>query len=115
MKLIVCGGRRFNDESQLARCLKSIDGITEIVQGGALGADHLAWRHAVKNGIACKTFEADWSHYGKSAGPVRNERMACYADACAVFDGGKGTADMLRRAQEKGLKIYDFRTTKGSN
>jgi len=35
--------------------------------------------------------------------------MATYADAVALFPGGKGTSSMRRQAINKGIKIYDYR------
>lgn len=37
---------------------------------------------------------------------MRNQEMADMAEALVAFPGGPGTADMVRRAQEKGLIIY---------
>ena len=43
-----------------------------------------------------------------TAGPIRNAQMANYADALIAFwDGSStGTRDMIRKAEEKGLKVH---------
>jgi hypothetical protein len=34
--------------------------------------------------------------------------MAAYADALALFPGGKGSASMVREAIRAGMQIFDF-------
>jgi hypothetical protein len=34
-------------------------------------------------------------------------------EACIAFPGGRGTADMVKRATEKGLKVIDLRECGG--
>jgi len=52
------------------------------------------------------TFDADWK-LGKKAGPLRNQRMIDEGrpDLVVAFPGGKGTADMVRRAEAAGVKV----------
>jgi predicted Rossmann-fold nucleotide-binding protein len=50
--------------------------------------------------------------YNAMAGFIRNEKMAEYADALAIFPGGNGTEHMYEVAVKHGVKIYDFRTKK---
>lgn len=84
MKVLVCGGRHFFDYSILSNVLD--DCLTkcnygeeiEIVSGGCKGADSLAERYANENNIAMKIFPANWTKYGKSAGPIRNKEMINY-------------------------------------
>jgi len=45
----------------------------------------------------------------QAAGPIRNGTMAHYADAVALFPGGRGTEDMARQSEQKGLEIFDYR------
>ena len=85
--------------------------ITEVVSGGARGADLLGERWAKDHGIPVKRFPAKWNRqpdgsYDKGAGFKRNEEMARYADALIAMPGGNGTADMIRRARNHGLKVY---------
>ena len=110
-KLIICGGRDYNlsDDD-----LKFLDGIhedfpvIEVVSGGCAGADKGGERWARANGIAVKQFLPDWVAEGKKAGPLRNQEMAEYADGCIAFPGGNGTQDMLKRAREAGLHVWDL-------
>lgn len=108
MKTIICGGRDYvmtdADRAWLDGLKESLP-ITVVVVGGARGADLGAERWAVARCIPIKSFLARWAREGKAAGPRRNQQMADYADACIAFPGEKGTADMLRRAEAKGLVI----------
>lgn len=110
-KLIIAGGRDFNDIDLLFyRCdniLKNITSDIEIVSGNAKGADTLGEQYASKKGFSLKKFPANWSEYGKSAGVIRNKQMAEYADGLIAFWDGrsKGTKDMIEQAKKQGLGI----------
>lgn len=81
--------------------------ITEVVSGNARGADEMGEWWASENGIQIKLFPANWSKFGKAAGPIRNEEMAKYADCLVAFWDGKskGTSNMLDLAEKYGLHI----------
>ena len=59
--------------------------------------------------LSGKRFPADWDKHGRAAGPIRNAQMARYADAVALFPGGRGTASMRRVAEKAGITVYEFR------
>lgn len=108
MKLLVCGGRYYNNKEIVFSTLNGILAkypITEIIQGGATGADALAREWAEANAVACITYHASWKTFGKSAGPIRNEWMLKDSDPddFVAFPGGKGTANMIKLAREAGL------------
>lgn len=75
--------------------------------GGADGADLLGERYAKERGYPIKRFDADWTKFGKAAGPIRNGKMAEYADYLIAFWDGKstGTADMINQANKKGFGV----------
>lgn len=110
MKLIIAGGRDYNDYTRLRalldRLLANINEV-EVVSGGARGADALGERYAKEKGYPLKVFPAKWDQYGKSAGYRRNAEMAEYAEACVCFWDGKsrGTMHMINLAKEKGLDL----------
>lgn len=108
MKTIIAGGRdyrmTFGDLLHLDAYRRSLP-ITEVVSGAASGADACGENWARSRGVAIRWFMADWSTHGKAAGPIRNQQMADYADALIAFPGGRGTADMIRRAEKRGLKV----------
>lgn len=69
------------------------------------GMEH-CW--ACRHNIPVDHFPAKWDEHGKAAGPIRNREMAGGADALiAIWDGqSRGTADMIRAADEEGLSVF---------
>lgn len=112
MRLIVAGGRGYcftaADAARLDRLAVELR-VTEIVHGCASGADLCAEKWAANRLIPTTTFRPDWQRHGRAAGPIRNRAMAEYADALVAFPGGRGTADMVRQAKERGLTVHDWR------
>lgn len=111
MRVIVAGGRDLIPNKNHVRWL--IDtllklGTTEVICGMAKGADTLGKQVALKMNIPVKEFPADWNKYGRSAGPIRNAEMAKNADACILFPGGNGTANMKMLATVNKLKIMEY-------
>ena len=82
--------------------------MAEVVNGAATGADEEGERWAERNGIPVKRIPADWEKHGRAAGPIRNAQMARYADAVALFPGGRGTESMRREAEKASLTVYEF-------
>lgn len=115
MKLIIAGGRDYQlKPSDYARLNALHDEcyVYEVVYGGAPGADECGARWATDEGIGLRCFPADWKTHGKAAGPIRNRQMAEYADAVALFPGGRGTQSMYEEAKRVGIEIYDFRKSR---
>lgn len=121
MKLIIAGGRDFDDPIMMAtRFMEFIGGRGvsldmmkkrgQIVSGGQRGADAMGENLADTFGIKKKVFMVsrdDWELIGRKAGPIRNAKMAEYADALIAFWDGKspGTKNMISEAKKRGLKI----------
>lgn len=108
--VIVAGDRRLEDYdlvcSWLDRLLAGHLPDVMILSGAALGADRLGERYAGERGLDCRRYPADWALLGRRAGPARNESMCQDADAAIVFDGGgPGSADLVRRANRRGLAV----------
>lgn len=117
MKAIIAGTRTFAEYKLLRDTCDSLFRVapaTEIVSGGATGADQLGERYAKERGLPIKLFPAKWSEYGKSAGPMRNREMAEYADMLIAFWDGesRGTADMINAARQAGIECYTIRYDK---
>lgn len=112
MKVIVCGGRDFDNASAVCKALTAAHAkrpITLLIEGGANGADKLAREWAKATGIPCETVHADWKRYGPAAGPIRNSKMLLdhKPDAVIAFPGGRGTADMVKIATQAGVKVWE--------
>jgi CRISPR/Cas system-associated protein Csx1 len=116
MRLIIAGGREFNDYELLKEKVdyflsnKKNESI-EIVSGKARGADSLGEKYANENGYKVKEFPADWNTYNKRAGYIRNEEMAVYATHCICFWDGesKGTKHMIDLAKRERLSLRVIR------
>lgn len=113
MKMIVAGGRDYNNEAHVFCVLDDIYKvhnirISEVVCGMAQGADLLGFKWALKNEIPVKEFQPNWKEYGPAAGPIRNRQMAEYADGLVAFwdNRSKGTADMITQAGMRGLRLF---------
>lgn len=110
-RIIVCGGRDYSDADRLAVVLQRYHdrfGISVLMEGGATGADTLAREWAHKSGILVATFPADWEKHGPAAGPIRNAFMleSGEPDAVVAFPGGRGTADMVSKAEAAFVKVW---------
>jgi SLOG family YspA-like protein len=124
MRVLVCGGRGLDREEvhhdlervaiehfprtatdQYGNYLFEV----EIIAGGAPGADHAAIDWAIVNWCPFKEFHANWQKHGKAAGPIRNQQMLDEGkpDLVVAFPGGRGTADMVRRSKEAGVKVIE--------
>lgn len=109
MKLIIAGGRDyFLTESDIEE-LNALVGIEEVVSGNARGVDRCGEKWAEGRSIPVKLFPAEWDKHGRGAGHIRNAEMAKYADAVALFPGGRGTDSMYKKAMKAGLTVFDFR------
>lgn len=110
MRVLVCGGRDYDEKWFLFDVLNALDSVSVVIQGGAKGADALAKEWANIKGIPCEEFKADWVTYGRAAGPMRNLRMLEDGKPNVVFafPGGRGTADMIRHARKAGVKVVEF-------
>ncbi len=106
MKVLVCGGRDFNDYKTIKETLDAYSNITEIIHGAARGADTLGGRYGRETGIPVTEFPADWEAYGKAAGVVRNRRMLDERPELVVaFPGGRGTQNMIDQATKAGVPV----------
>ncbi len=124
MKTIICGGRDYvltrGDARWLDGLLETLP-ITEVFSGGAPGADAGGEKWARARGVPVDPHPAKWDDitapgaviktrrdgkkYNALAGFWRNQEMAEQAQICIAFPGGSGTADMIRRATERGMRV----------
>jgi hypothetical protein len=112
-RLLVTGGRIYWDEEELYRVLDEIAEqrhISVLIHGDAAGADTLAGSWARDRGIPIIAVPADWQRHGRRAGPIRNRLMLeqCGPDLVVAFQGGRGTRDMIRIAQQAGIEVIEI-------
>lgn len=109
--VLVCGGRHYSDYAEVDGVLNAVDAVESIdlvLQGGAAGADNVAALWAVMRGVHVATVEALWSLHGPAAGPMRNAKMLLLRpDVVVAFPGGRGTADMVRKARAAGVRVVE--------
>lgn len=114
MRVIIAGGRKFDDYKRLARiCMHIMSKQDTVVCGMARGVDRLGHRFAITHGLEIAPYPAQWERYGKRAGILRNVDMAENADCLiALWDGeSRGTKHMIETALDKGLDVHVFRYT----
>lgn len=121
MKLAIIGSRGFEDYGHFVTVMLDWFGryeeagpysvVTEVISGGAKGADSLGARWAKERNIKLTEFIPDWNKHGRKAGILRNEDIVKAADfVLAFWDGAsKGTANSLsiaKRLKRPTLIIY---------
>jgi hypothetical protein len=116
LRVIVCGGRDYMDWDAGFAALDKIHAETPIefvFHGNARGADSIASAWAsepmrARRGVRNCPCPAQWAKHGKSAGPKRNQAMLGNGiDLVIAFPGGRGTADMVRRARAAGVSVVE--------
>jgi len=110
MRTIIAGGRNFTDYEDLVETIRFTDNIwtiSEVLSGGAKGADYLGEVWASANNVPVQRYPAEWDKYGKGAGFIRNSQMAENAEALIAFWDGesRGTKHMIEVARHTGLVV----------
>ena len=112
-RVIIAGTRSFNDYELLRDSCNNLLSEKQrthtvvVISGTARGADQMGEHYARERGFQLRRFPADWEQYGKSAGHIRNAKMADNADALIAFWDGesRGTKNMIDNARRKGLAV----------
>lgn len=109
LRMLVCGGRDFDDRWLMEATLANFGSDVILAHGGARGADRMAGDYAKSRGWDVAVFQADWTKHGKAAGPIRNRHMlhAFRPDIVVAFPGGRGTADMVAIARKAGVVVHE--------
>ena len=111
MSLLICGSRHWTNGELIRRELAALHGVEVVIEGEAPGADTLAAAAARELGIPVLPFPADWDHYGRAAGPIRNQQMIeeGHPDLVLAFseslNSSRGTADMVARARRARIRV----------
>ena len=113
LRIIVCGGRKYDDRPQMKEVLTKLHEerpIVECIHGDARGADILSGYFFKKfyPEVAMTPVPADWDKYGRAAGAIRNKVMlAMKPDVVVAFPGGRGTANMISIARKAGIEVIE--------
>lgn len=117
-RVVVTGGRDYADRARVFAELDALFpdivahggcGKRTVSDPGALrGADRWAQEWAEANAAECWVYYADF-RMGKAQGPIRNRRMLTdfKPDVVLAFPGGKGTADCIKAARERGIRVIE--------
>jgi hypothetical protein len=116
IRVLVCGGRDFTGTAAVYRSLDALlreYGTVTVIEGGARGADAIAAAWVSNPGnpgtVEHEQYPAEWDLLGYAAGPIRNQEMLDVGkpDLVLAFPGGRGTADMVRRARKAGVEVIE--------
>lgn len=122
MKILICGDRNWKDYELILNELEKaihLNGVsvknTIIIHGAAKGADSLGATAALQLGVPKENifpYPAEWSKYGKAAGPMRNMQMLMDNPdinlVLAFHDflpNSKGTKDMVKQSEARKIKV----------
>ncbi len=107
-RVVIAGCRDYNNYNEAKEfidfCISNIrkQNIIVIVSGCASGADAIGERYARENKFSVEKYPANWEKHGKSAGPLRNKKMAEICDFVICFwdKRSKGTKSMIEYAKK---------------
>ena len=109
VRALFCGSRLWRDREPILARLRGLPVGSIVIHGAAPGADAIAGEEADCLGLRVMSFPADWNGLGRSAGPIRNQRMIDEGRPSIVFafpmQGSRGTWDMVRRARTAGIAV----------
>jgi len=109
MKIVITGGRFFDDKEMMFYVLDKIHKktpIEKIAHGDCTGADLLAREWGLDKGLTVVAYPAVWTS-GNDAGEKRNDYMFSNfePDYVLAFPGGTGTKNSIKFAKRKGYNI----------
>lgn len=113
-KLIIAGGRDFNDRELMLDRVKELERLgvitehTTLICGMARGADLMGHSIFKQAGLVIEEMPADWDRLGKRAGFIRNQDMGRLADVALIFWDGqsRGTKHMIEVMESLGKTVY---------
>lgn len=114
MQLIVSGSRHAT-EADCAVVWRELNLLHEeqpialLIEGGARGVDEYARVWAISRGVERVRVAADWKHYGRAAGHIRNRKMLTSYPLAQVLAFPKalspGTRGCIEHARELGRTV----------
>lgn len=113
--ITVAGPRDYTDsefvyselDKILSRIINRYNRRIHIIEGGAAGVDAIAKQYAISRNMLFTEVKAEWDKFGRSAGPIRNGKMAEMSDFCiAFYRGSNGTASMINEALKRKKQVY---------
>jgi hypothetical protein len=110
MRVLITASRDFNDLPLMYDAIRPfLNAALTIIHGNARGGDQCAEVIAERVGANVYRFSAEWDHYGRAAGHVRNVEMfdTMQPEHVLAFPlpGSKGTWDAVREAKRRGIPV----------
>jgi hypothetical protein len=111
LRVVVTGDRNWTDRERVRRVFDLIQGPVQLIHGDCQGLDKIAGQIGQEKGWNVIAMPAEWSKHGKAAGPIRNRQMLDLQPQCVIWfhdnlAESRGTADMIRATQERGIPCY---------
>lgn len=111
---VVTGSRDWRDAEKVNDALDlalAFNRNMRLVQGGAAGADRLAYDWAKERDVPVATFAPDYQQPSPQRYHERNDRMLDIADQVIAFWDGvsRGTKSVIDKARDRGLRVQVVR------
>lgn len=115
MILVCTGGRDHKDMDLVNRVLDHLKPKAVIVGDCPTGVDLFVRSWCKMTNTNFTVFEADWTMYGRAAGPLRNKKMIDFAKKLSTkgsvilvcFKGGAGTKNCQEYARSRDILILE--------
>jgi predicted Rossmann fold nucleotide-binding protein DprA/Smf involved in DNA uptake len=106
MKIAIIGSRGFTDQTLFESVMKEYQ-PSEVISGGAIGADSFAAAWAKNHSIPLQEFLPDYKKYGRSAPIKRNDLIVDAADIVVAFWDGtsRGTKYTIDYAKKRSKPV----------
>lgn len=106
MRIAIIGSRNFKDYNLLVETVNNYTYISEIISGGAKGADTLAKRYALEKSILLTEFLPNKIH-GRGMYHDRNRQIVAACDLVIAFwdRKSKGTKYTIDFAKKNGKEV----------
>src|SRR5262245_4436277 len=109
MRVVVCGSRTWRRYQPIVLRLAQLLPLSEVIIGGAPGADRLADEAAVRLRLDRIVCYANWQGRRKRAGHVRNARMLSLEPELVIAfraaGPSPGTDGLLAEARRRGIPV----------
>ena len=116
MRVLVCGGRDFDDLPLLGDALERVHArhvITLLTTAARRALTPQRTTGPDLSGCRCRSFTPIGGQFGSGAGPIRNSKMLAEGkpEMVLAFPGGRGTANMVKRARSAGVSVCEVSRT----
>lgn len=117
MRVLICGDRNWDKQLPIDVVVGGFARVygennVVVIHGGCVGADLMAASAAQRHGLKIEMYEANWTKYGKAAGPIRNKHMLVFGkpDVVVAFhsdlENSRGTKNMIEQAKKAKKPVY---------